>query len=1729
MTATEIWDDDFEFNPNSPPRKRKNKVDGGIDDDVLEPSRVSHASSRFTADWDADAVVGEPGRESPHKGGVTKVFSAPSLSAWAEPGPSTPSRRPVPKVTENWDDDFEDKNDTPVRRPRRDIYNNSNNPSPAKEITRNYRSLQPLFSNEHTDQKASVASRNRASSSVSAQGPRARYLSSGGDLARNHASPLSDGDEEDDEFGFADKDDDRTVTARSRHPGFTRLNSLTNHPLNDLPPPPVPSIPPSLLPQPRVNTLNLDAVIIGTSQPFPRSPASSVFSLPTTVATESIYYGSTTHLHPTSSRTSSSGGGFSRLPPSPPIHKERERRRLRKKSRPPPQGVFELLPVASEDHLPHSLPHDERSHSPARSNNSHHGSAHSRPRTPQTPGSTNSFSTTFPNVNSTPSATRHSDTKQATPSTPSSSSKGGALLSRIGSVKKWGVRRKRGISTTQKENATTTSPGGLDLTTENTHANLPRPTSSLSSLAASTTSSRPSSSSRPASPSAQAPKSTTNNTNTSPGWFFRNSEAHSHASHTTTTSPVGRGGGPEPGTGARASASATDLSLPLPGRGRPPDGGEQPDEKGAGKANEKRAGSSGTRTQWRARERTPSRTGSRDASVARVMQVGEKSRGEGILDTPTKLLKRKSLGFVQLGRALSSQSSGTGADGVGGIGMSVSTSSPGQPRHASYGGTPSLGRSSLVPNKPRKEGFERLFAQQSEKSENGHANEFGNGDVDGSGSGRGRRKSLSVSATNGGSIGSGKGKGKLRQKSRDVSMGEGVRGTQVQEGSRGFLGSVRKMSLVGGKHKKQKSLGAVIGAMQAASQDRRVSDGVVVMHARDEAVVPDGHPVSSTSKRDEVVGIRAEGINKDSPAGEAKPHLLPPLELPNPTLMTPTTTSHVMFSQDLPVVDQTGAARVAEISGSIMLSSELDDPPASPPPPLSPPKPTTPKKKIPTSPTRGPSSPQSASLGRSTYSPTRDTGSSPSGALERVPPRRNSLGDLKIPARISQAQVGLRRDLGMVREFASNVEQLRVLQATYHDLVVEIQQILDSHAYLHAQQQQQAAAAAARSVSPSFFSRPKGRRRSNTNPGPGPEQQFAYKQLASSFYTINSKYRITWECAELLIELGGGSSAAPPTSVSAPLMIQERDNGVTPRKGRERAITLAGDESKVSSGAITGAKGDLDMEAVGGSGAGSGAASLSRRASSAAGGRNELNQRQMILLKELLNSADSSFIHHDDTKPGMLEEQPRCASSHSHTQGHSPNHTNANKDWRWGDPTNSTVTLPPSEDSAGSHSVFGSSAAAAGSGTGMKKRGSKLGMAGLRDLLRMLKRHHTAHPAHPTPRPTSFVPPHPPVAPSTTSLSSATNSSTDVHSRYLLPLDQNVIGDGRGGAGVSGRRRAKTSSGPESLGASSSTSSMFPSMYDSTPLPSRPSRGRPSLAAIFRIPRPLKLNKPSGSQSAQESCNEEAEGRTREGRAAAGTPGSAEDDWDRIETPAELENAVKALGVRVNGDGTATVRGKGRSPYLQHPPQIPTLFTGGREGGGSVSPSLGLGPSPAGLFVSPRRTASSSQTSLYEDSPTSSSHNVRPTRLSNVDENDVGEEGGGRCGEEGRERDGRLGSVGRYFGQRQRSTSRGRVADASTAPVTPPPRSSSRTYSNNNNNHQLSSKSSKNGSVRSMPPQPVPELRLAMTPENIRPLNENAKEVHARLVECIAEIQALLDSHRSVVAAPLAENSAAAS
>ncbi|KAF8964952.1 hypothetical protein BDZ97DRAFT_1814074 [Flammula alnicola] len=38
----------------------------------------------------------------------------------------------------------------------------------------------------------------------------------------------------------------------------------------------------------------------------------------------------------------------------------------------------------------------------------------------------------------------------------------------------------------------------------------------------------------------------------------------------------------------------------------------------------------------------------------------------------------------------------------------------------------------------------------------------------------------------------------------------------------------------------------------------------------------------------------------------------------------------------------------------------------------------------------------------------------------------------------------------------------------------------------------------------------------------------------------------------------------------------------------------------------------------------------------------------------------------------------------------------------------------------------------------------------------------------------------------------------------------------------------------------------------------------------------------------------------------------------------------------------------------------------------------------------------------------------------------------------------------------------------------------------------------------------LPDSKLAMAPENIKPLLGNVKEVHARLLDCIAEIRALI-------------------
>ncbi|TFY75545.1 hypothetical protein EWM64_g8467 [Hericium alpestre] len=195
---------------------------------------------------------------------------------------------------------------------------------------------------------------------------------------------------------------------------------------------------------------------------FPGSPSLSVFSIPS--GRDSVAYSSAAHLP----LRAGSNSALAMLPPSPPIHKER--RRLRKKSRPPEDNVFELLDRSRDERPPPPAPPPQDS-----------------PPQPASPDQ--SMSTKTP------------------------------LLSRIGSVKKWGARKKR-ASTGPAEVLLNELDGNKDAT--------PRPASRTSD--------------------AQHQSQTGSPSSKHSSWFFRNS---------------GGGGGGAASSGSSPSAvlaHGTDLS-----------------------------------------------------------------------------------------------------------------------------------------------------------------------------------------------------------------------------------------------------------------------------------------------------------------------------------------------------------------------------------------------------------------------------------------------------------------------------------------------------------------------------------------------------------------------------------------------------------------------------------------------------------------------------------------------------------------------------------------------------------------------------------------------------------------------------------------------------------------------------------------------------------------------------------------------------------------------------------------------------------------------------------------------------------------------------------------------------------------------------------------------------------------------------------------------------------------
>lgn len=212
----------------------------------------------------------------------------------------------------------------------------------------------------------------------------------------------------------------------------------------------------------------------------------------------------------------------------------------------------------------------------------------------------------------------------------------------------------------------------------------------------------------------------------------------------------------------------------------------------------------------------------------------------------------------------------------------------------------------------------------------------------------------------------------IEDTSRETQGGGEEKETE-KDGHRGFMSGVRRISLVSGKrHKRTKST-------------------TTVADDTDEPQSPSSIPQTPAPA---MPMLMAPSISSQ---------LLPPIELqpPSPPRDQESDEPRRSMASERSVISTSGSL-TAEFE-SLLLQPSVG---SSSPPPTITPRP---------SPSKSPGSPQVASLGRATQPP-------PISLPMGIVPRRNSLGDLKIPARISQAQVGLKRDLGMVREFAAEVE-----------------------------------------------------------------------------------------------------------------------------------------------------------------------------------------------------------------------------------------------------------------------------------------------------------------------------------------------------------------------------------------------------------------------------------------------------------------------------------------------------------------------------------------------------------------------------------------------------------------------------------------------------------------------------------------------------------------------------------
>lgn len=571
-----------------------------------------------------------------------------------------------------------------------------------------------------------------------------------------------------------------------------------------------------------------------------------------------------------------------------------------------------------------------------------------------------------------------------------------------------------------------------------------------------------------------------------------------------------------------------------------------------------------------------------------------------------------------------------------------------------------------------------------------------------------------------------------------------------------------------------------------------------------------------------------------------------------------------------------------------------------------------------------------------------------------------------------------------------------------------------------------------RPTSPTVFFTSRRRSRSNATTMP-PSAQI--RTITASMTQLRSKFAITWECAELLIELGGSTvpsriskvqsksslaSKVFPTSSSAPPEIM---NSIG-RKGRERAITLGGDEQKPTLPANE-QKADTMP--------------TTPRHSGDWGdtpGKNDLSSRQLLLLREMLSHPDA------EDNPQSVLERLRVLDSQ------------VNRDWGWGGPMGSTITLPPSDGSSHYHRT----ATPNDRSPTKKRRASRLGMSAVREMLRNIKRSMTE--ANQGQHPRS---PHPP----------SSESSVGFADRPAP------------------RRRAKTSTGPQGsdLGRESPAphSRRDPrSPYNTVHSGMHKSPRRPSLASLFRFAHKNKSKPNSGNTTDHSSLRRRPDAPSSSGTGSQAT--MEDEDWDRVDdstSDLDFHSPRSQRSVSGGTDNSSTLRAKRanqgqseRSPYMAFQESLPPE---------PFTPRRGGLPGPE-----------ASRSSILEGTWS------RGTKLSNVEE--IAE------GSTPMKRPTKRPS--RVFGPSPSASLKRHPSDAKK-----PQQQQQLTRTNSKRLSGVSpvQRGGKMGSVRSATPQWVehadgmPDPKLAMTPENIKPLLDSAREVLLRCTECVAEARTLLN------------------